>query len=130
MTRKLIAAALFGFVISAPGSADDGKSPGDAKPGKPAGKEAGFDKGKMFAQMDANADGKLTKDEIVRYFDQVRERMKAKGKDGETPDRAAIDKKFAKMDADGDGYVSRDEFGKGIRPGSNDGKKKSVPDGE
>jgi Ca2+-binding EF-hand superfamily protein len=55
------------------------------------------DPAKAFARMDANTDGKLTKEEFVAAF------PKAKSKE-------AMEKKFAKMDANSDATVTLEEF--------------------
>lgn len=61
---------------------------------KPAGDKPKQDPEKVFAKKDANADGKLSKEEFT-----------AKAKDP-----AKAEKSFAKKDKDGDGSVSKEEF--------------------
>jgi Ca2+-binding EF-hand superfamily protein len=53
---------------------------------------------KLFAKLDANGDGELTKDEVIAGADKL----------GMTPDEAAA--MFVSMDTNGSGKLSKDEF--------------------
>jgi Ca2+-binding EF-hand superfamily protein len=109
MLRKLfalVAVAAFAPVVFA----EDEKKADEKKP----------DRSKVFAALDADSDGKLTKDEYKKSLEKMTEKAKDKG--GEKGDKAAaalekigekmIDKLFDKLDADKDGTISKDEFEK------------------
>ena len=58
-----------------------------------------------FAEMDANHDGRISRDEMRSAMDRRAAEMQKK--------RAAmLDAHFKKMDANGDGYISADEMAK------------------
>ena len=81
---------------------------------KPAEKKANAkkpDRAKLFAQLDADGDGKLTKDEFKKVLDKVKERAKTGGAVDKLGDKV-LDRVFDKMDADKDGSVSQEEFEK------------------
>lgn len=82
---------------------DDGK-------GKGKGKKGFGDPEAMFKKLDANGDGKLTKEEFAKFRDnlpeKIKEKAKAKGAGG------FGDKLFDLMDENKDGTVSLDEFKK------------------
>jgi Ca2+-binding EF-hand superfamily protein len=80
-------------------AADDEK-----KDEKPKGKALA---GKMFEKMDANSDGKVSKDEFKKFFE---ERLKDKGK-GEKAGELMV-RLFDKADANADGYLNKEEFAK------------------
>jgi hypothetical protein len=106
MLRKLLLLAVFlPFAVVA--TADDTK-PESKDKGK------GIDKGKMFEKMDTNADGKLSKDEVTKGIEGIKERLNDKGgKAGQLAEKIDADKIFEKLDADKDGSISKDEFEKG-----------------
>lgn len=112
MVRALCFAALIGFVMSVAGAADDDKKPEPGK-GKFGGK-GGFDKGKMFEKMDANGDGKLSKEEYTKFFEGMAERMKDKGGDkgGKFNPADMAAKGWEKLDPKGTGTVTKEEFEK------------------
>ena len=108
MLRQLLLAAVLACCCTgATALADD-----DKKPAK--GKFGSVDKSKIFEQMDADKDGKITKEE----FKKTREAMAEKLKD-KLPAGAAgkmeklLEGQFDKMDADKDGKLSKEEFEKG-----------------
>jgi Ca2+-binding EF-hand superfamily protein len=103
MARKLI--LLAAFVTACGATAAD-------EPKRPAGK---LDRGKLFARLDADGDGKLTKDEFRKGMEAVRDRLKEKAKGGRFGDGIG-DKLFEKMDANGDGVVTKEEFEKAEFP--------------
>jgi hypothetical protein len=120
MVRKLllaVAVAVAAFAVPVAFADDDDKKADDktAKKGKLAGK---VDKAKMFEQMDANKDGKLSKDEFKAGLEKMAEKLKEKagdkggGKAAGMLDKIA-DKVFEKLDADKDGSISKEEFEKG-----------------
>lgn len=74
----------------------------EKKPAADAGAKPKVDRAAMFGKKDANADGKLSKEEFT-----------AKAKDA-----AKAEEAFGKADKDKDGFVSKEEF---TAPG---GKKK------
>ena len=74
-----------------------GNGQGNAKMGGPGMGQR--DPGQMFERMDANKDGKLTKEEL--------------------PERVA--EKMMNMDADGNGSISQDEFATGCKNRERDG---------
>ncbi len=111
MIRKLSCALLLGLVCTFAVGADD-DTPGKGK-GKFGGK-GGFDKGKMFEKMDANGDGKVTKEEYTKFFEAIQEKMKdkvgdkgGKGKAGEF-----ITKMYEKLDPKGTGSFTKEQFEK------------------
>ncbi len=103
----LVAVAAFAPVVFA---ADDEKKADAKKP----------DRAKVFATLDADSDGKLTKDEYKKGLEKMMEKAKDKG--GDKADKAAaalekiaekmIDKMFEKLDTDKDDSISKDEFEK------------------
>lgn len=105
MTRKLFAAALLCLCCAATADADDDKK---------AKKAANFDKAKLFERIDADKDGKVTKDEYKKFFDTLAEKMKDAGKGEKIAGKLGdvADKSFEKMDADKDGKITKDEFEK------------------
>jgi polyhydroxyalkanoate synthesis regulator phasin len=121
MFRTLLAFAAVALFAAAPAVADDEKKTDDKKPGRLGARAAKVDKAKVFELMDADKDGKLTKDEFRAGMDKVIERMKEKG--GERAEKAAGaleklgdtlgQKAFEKLDADKDGSISKEEYEKG-----------------
>lgn len=119
MFRKLLlAVAVAAFAVPV-AFADDDKKGDDKTTKKGAAKRP--DKSKVFELMDANADGKLSKDEFKTGMEKVAEKMKERAGDkaGDKADKLAgafdkiADKVFDKLDADKDGSVSKEEFEKG-----------------
>lgn len=102
MSRKLFAAALLCLFCTAAAQADDDK------------KAAKFDKSKLFEKIDADKDGKITKDEYKKFFEAVGEKMKDAGKGEKIAGKLGdvAEKSFEKMDADKDGKVTKEEFEK------------------
>lgn len=114
MLHKLFAMALLGVSCTLVAYAEDEKKPGDAKPGFGGKFGAKIDKGKMFDRLDANGDGKVTKEEYVKSMETMMDRLKEKLPAAKGPigggDFAA--KRFESMDADKDGTVTKEEFEK------------------
>jgi hypothetical protein len=86
---SLITLLLLGTLSMAAVAADPAQAP--AAPGAPAGKEA---PAPLFAQLDSNHDGYVTKDEAKRSAD--------------------VTARFATLDADRDGKISASEFRNGM----------------
>lgn len=107
MSRKLFAAAVLGLFCAATAQADDEKKADDKKTTK-------LDKAKLFERIDADKDGKITKDEYKKFFDGLIEKMKDAGKGEKLAGKldGVADKSFEKMDADKDGKITKEEFEK------------------
>lgn len=107
MLPKSLLIAAFSFLGTLALASDDEKKP------PVAGK---LDKAKMFEKMDANGDGKVTKEEFKKFREQLAERMKnlPNGKGGNAAGmlEGVLDKLFEKMDANNDGVVTKEEFEK------------------
>jgi hypothetical protein len=93
-------------------SADDGPA---------AGKKGKGDGTLLFKKMDANGDGKVSKEEFKAFFDKV-----GKGKLKDNPE--LLDKLFDKLDTDGDGSLSPAEFKKFVEMAAK--KRKGAGDNE
>jgi Ca2+-binding EF-hand superfamily protein len=93
MVRLLILAVAVGVSVNGVNAAGAGK----------------IDKAKLFARMDANGDGKLTREEFAQFAAKVAEHHKDKGKSGKG---GHADKLFDKIDANHDGVITLDEFEK------------------
>jgi EF-hand domain pair len=120
MFRKLFLAAALAAFATPVAFADDDKKADDKKPAR-AGKLAGkLDKSKLFETMDADKDGKLSKDEFATGLEKVGEKLKERAADkgGAKGDKLAgarekiAQRAFEKMDANSDGSISKDEFEK------------------
>lgn len=111
MFRLLALSAALLFVAPIAFAQEEKKA--DEKKGK-------IDKTKLFATMDADSDGKLTKDEFTKGMDKVMEKMKEKAADKGGKAADLLDKLggqiggklFDKLDADSDGKLSKEEFEK------------------
>lgn len=87
---------------------------------KKADKKGKLDKEKLFTTMDADSDGKVSKDEFTKGMEKVMEKMKEKAADkgGKAADLLGKlggqigGKLFDKLDADSDGKLSKEEFEK------------------
>jgi hypothetical protein len=83
----------------------------------------------VFKRWDANADGKVSKDE----FFAARE-ASAKKRSSAAPSKENLAKRFAEMDGDSDGFLTLDEmkasFAKGREHGEGHGDKEHAPDGK
>jgi hypothetical protein len=121
MFRLLAVFAALSFAVPV-ALADDEKKADDKKPDL----KGKVDKGKMFDTMDADSDGKLTKDEFTKGMEKVIEKMKEKaadkgGKAADLLEKAGGQiggKLFDKLDADADGKLTKEEFEKGeFEPG-------------
>jgi len=120
MIHKLFALAAALAFVSPVAFADDEKKADDKKPAR-AGKLAGkVDKAKMFETMDADKDGKISKDEFKTAMEKMAEKIKERagdkagkggGKAGDLMEKVA-QKAFEKMDANSDGSISKEEFEK------------------
>ena len=107
MFRKLSAALVLGLFCTATVEADDEKK-ADAK------KATKLDKAKLFERIDADKDGKITKEEYKKFFDGLMEKMKDAGKGEKLAGKmdGLADKSFEKLDADKDGKITKEEFEK------------------
>jgi len=95
---KMALAAVIALAFSAPSMAQEEKKA--EKRQRPTAEQT-------FKRMDADGDGKLTKEEFKKYV-EGNERMAKRAKDN--PDY--IDSTFKRMDGDGDGKVTLDEYKK------------------
>jgi hypothetical protein len=82
--------------------ADGAARAGDGAPG---GKGPGRDPARLFKRIDANGDGKVSKEEFKAFFEKF-----GKGRLKDNPE--LLDKLFDRLDANGDGSLSPDEFKK------------------
>src|SRR5476651_781594 len=114
MFRKLLLASSLGlFCTVAVTFADDEKKPADPPKPTAKGKLGNFDKTKLFAQMDADKDGKVTKEEFKKFREAMAEKLKDKLPGGAAGMLDKIfDGMFEKMDADKDGVITKEEFEK------------------
>ncbi len=60
-----------------------------------------------FEKMDANADGKVSKEEFIAAKEKLDKKREEKGKEHKEMD---VDKRFNKLDRDGDGNIDKAEF--------------------
>jgi Ca2+-binding EF-hand superfamily protein len=81
-----------------------------AQPGK-------LDKSKLFEKMDADGNGKVSKEEYAKFRDSMVERIKEKLGDKAARLGEVLEKAFDKMDANADGSISKEEFEKFEGPG-------------
>lgn len=87
---------------------------------KKADKKGKLDKEKLFTTMDADSDGKVSKDEFTKGMEKVMEKMKERAADkgGKAADMLEKlggqigGKLFDKLDADSDGKLTKEEFEK------------------
>ncbi len=100
MIRFLTAFGIL-FTFAALTDAGDGDKAGDKK----------LDPEKVFKKLDANGDGKISKEEFAKMM-EMRGKAKGKGKAGAGKDKEMLEKLFDKLDADNDGYLSMEEFKK------------------
>lgn len=108
MLRKLVLAAVLACLCTPAGAvAEDEKKPAKGKLGN-------VDKSKVFDQMDADKDGKITEDEFKKAREAMAEKLKDKLPAGATGMmEKLLDGQFEKMDADKDGKLTKEEFEKG-----------------
>src|SRR5258708_27771544 len=83
---------------------------GDTKDDKAKAK-ANADLEEVFKKLDADADGKLSKDEFKKFPEVARAKLKVQGPvlNGPLKD-AFIERFFERLDADGDGTITLEEF--------------------
>lgn len=94
MTRWMSALAI-AFLFGTVALAEDAKGDKAAR---------GGDADAFFKKLDANGDGKVSKEEFKKFFEQMAEKIeKLKGK------ADFADKIFDKLDANGDGSLSKEE---------------------
>ena len=101
----LAAAAGLAFAVSASEQA----APQADKAKKQHGKRDRMNYEEVFKKWDADADGKVTKDE---YLAAGQERAKTAGR--EAPKKEAAEKRFTAMDANSDGVVTKEEVKAGF----------------
>jgi Ca2+-binding EF-hand superfamily protein len=91
------------LVLATAVSGADGDAAKKAKGGK--------DTDALFKKIDANGDGKISKEEFRKFFADMAAKV---GKLKDNPDMAEqiADKIFDKLDANGDGFLSKEEFQK------------------
>lgn len=97
--------------------AEDEKKPEEKKPDAKASK---IDKTKLFGTMDADGDGKVTKEEFTKGMEKTLEKVKEKAEDKGGKGAKLLEKlggqiggkMFDKLDADGDGKLTKEEFEK------------------
>jgi Ca2+-binding EF-hand superfamily protein len=104
MFRLIAILSVAGLFSASPAFADD-KPKGDKPKGKHPDPEA------LFKRLDADNDGKISKEEFAKFADIVREKAKEKGK-GKNANGRAADAIFNRLDTNGDGYLSLEEFKK------------------
>jgi len=107
MLRKLLLAAAFCVccAVATSFAADEKKPPAKGKLGN-------LDKSKLFEQMDADKDSKVTKDEFKKFRETMAEKIKDKIPGGAGMLDKVFDSLFEKADADKDGIITKDEFEK------------------
>ncbi len=116
MFRKLVLLAAAALLCAGTAAvADDEKKPDDPKPADkkpdPAKGKGKFDRAKLFARIDADGDGKLTREEFKKFGEMIRDRLQDKGKGGKLPVGFG-EKLFDRLDANKDGVISKEEFEK------------------
>lgn len=108
-----LACALGAAAVTAIAQQMPSDPPMPAAPGTPAMQHDHHDfeamRAKRFAEMDANHDGKVSKDEMLAFMAK---------KDAERAQRRAqmVDAMFKRLDANGDGSLSQDEMAKAHGP--------------
>lgn len=109
-------ALLAALVAFTPALLADDEKPAEKKPAA----KGKFDRSKLFGMMDADGDGKVTKDEFKKGMEKLSEKLKEKaadtGKGGAALEKLGgqlADKAFDAMDADKDGTLTQEEFDKG-----------------
>jgi hypothetical protein len=126
MSKKLFAAALALFLGFTTARAEDEKKKSEeaqttekkAEEGKKAASKK-VDRSKMFDKLDADGDGKISKDEFQKGMEKLGEKLKekaeasgkGKGQGGAMMEKL-MEKMFEKLDADGDGSISKEEYNK------------------
>jgi hypothetical protein len=124
MSKTLFAAALALFLGFAAARAEDEKK--KTEEGTTTEKKAEEDKkaegkkvdrAKVFDKLDADSDGKLSKEEYQKGMEKLMEKVKEKAEgSGKSKGGAMLEKLmeklFEKLDADSDGSISKDEFNK------------------
>jgi hypothetical protein len=115
MTKWLKVAAAAAAVLALAGGvrADDPKKD-DPKPARPGGGGAlaKLLPELLFKKLDADGDGKLTKDEFKKLGDMIGQLGQGKLKDNPELMDKILDRMFDRLDADGDGKISEEEFKK------------------
>ena len=103
MMRLLVAATVLGLTAVSGSQAED-----KPKPDKSKGQR---DPAALFQRLDANNDGKISKDEFEKFAEELREKAKEKGK-GQKANGRIADALFQRLDTNRDGYLSLEEFKK------------------
>ena len=120
---RLLALSAALLLVAPVAFADDEKKADDKKAdakGKLGALKGAMDKGKMFAAMDTDGDGKVTKEEFTKGMEKVFDKVKEKAADKGGKAAGALEKLggqiggklFDKLDADGDGKLTKEEFEK------------------
>jgi len=104
MARFLAILGVTGLLAASPARADDAPKPEKGKGKKP-------DPEALFKRLDANGDGKISREEFAKFAEIVREKAKEKGK-GKNATGKGADAIFNRLDTNGDGYLSLEEFKK------------------
>lgn len=95
----VVAVTMFGMSAIAKKCENNAKAAGAAK------KHKQIDFAAVFNKMDANNDGKVSKEEYLTAREEV---AKKRGRDA--PPANVLEKRFAKMDANSDGNLTVDEL--------------------
>lgn len=109
---KMVVAAVLALVFCAPGMAQDEKKKGKGNRATPE---------ETFKKIDADGDGKITKDELKKWVESNDRMAKLLEKDAEF-----VNKMFDKMDADKNGSVSLEEYKKYREEAEKNRKKKDT----
>jgi hypothetical protein len=112
MRKMLLTLGLLSIVLlsGGPAAADDEKPKKDNLRDKLKGKfgKGKIDHDKLFTRLDADKDGKLSKEEFRKVFENVGQGKLAEKLGGRLD--AMADRAFARLDKDKDGYLSKKEF--------------------
>ena len=108
-----VAAAAAAVLALASGARADDPKKEDAKPERPGGGAlAKLLPEMLFKKLDADGDGKITKDEFKKLGEMISQFGQGKLKDNPELMEKILDKMFERLDADGDGKLTEEEFKK------------------
>ena len=105
MVRLVAMLTITGLLVVSAVRADDKPKGGKEKAKGKVDAEA------VFKRLDANEDGKLSKEEFAKFGEQAREKLKEKGK-AKNADGRMSEAIFKRLDANNDGYLTLEEFKK------------------